>query len=55
MNIRPRPGELVLRDNSTIPQLRPVSQAPFLASGELCPDGCPRAGLGQTEEHPNHA
>ena len=28
MDIRPRPG-MLLRDNSTIPQLRPVSQEPI--------------------------
>ena len=36
MNIRPRPGKLC-RDKRSIPQLRPVSQALFLAVGMLVP------------------
>jgi hypothetical protein len=54
MNIRPVGQETLCPASQSIPQLRPVSQALFLAVGMLvlAPD---RHGLGSAKEHLSYA
>jgi hypothetical protein len=54
MNIRLSRGTGCCLDNSTIPQLRPVSQDLILATGMLVP-ASDRRGLGTAKEHPSYA
>jgi hypothetical protein len=55
MNIRLGPGKgMSVSRKPSIPQLRPVSQDLFLATGMLVP-ATDRRGLGSAKESPSHA